>query len=49
LLINTFFDAKSDEIVSVFNDGPEVDIQGLVNALKQMDAGRTDKYEALEK
>ncbi len=49
LLINTFFDAKSDEIVSVFDDGPEVDIQGLVNALKQMDAGRTDKYEKLEK
>jgi hypothetical protein len=49
LLINTFFDAKSDEIVAVFSDGPQVDIQNMVNALKQMDAGRTDKYERLEK
>jgi hypothetical protein len=48
-LINTFFDAKSDEIVAVFSDGPQVDIQNMVNALKQMDAGRTDKYERLEK
>lgn len=49
LLINTFFDAKSDEIVAIFNDGPQVDIQGMINALKQMDAGRTNKYEQLSK
>ncbi len=47
LLINVFFDAKSDEIVAVFGDGPQVDIQGLINTLKQIDAGRTNKYDEL--
>lgn len=48
-LTNSFFDAKSDEIVSIFKEGPEMDINGLVNTLKQVDAGRTNKYETLIK
>ena len=48
-LLNSFFDAKSDEIVSLFKEGPEMDINGLVNTLKQIDAGRTNKYETLIK
>lgn len=48
-LLNAFFDAKSDEIVSIFSDGPEMDITGLVNTLKQIDAGRTGKYQKLTK
>lgn len=49
LLLNTFFDAKSNEIVSIFSDGPELDIRNLVTVLKQVDAGRTNKYDALGK
>ena len=49
LLLNSFFDAKSDEIVAVFSDGPQVDIRGMVNTLKQIDAGRSNKYEVLNK
>jgi hypothetical protein len=49
LLITSFFDAKSDEIVSVFSDGPPIVITNLVAALKQLDAGRTGKYEALQR
>lgn len=47
LLLNTFFDAKSDEIVSIFKDGPKVDVNALINTLKQIDAGRTNKYETI--
>ena len=49
LILNTFFDAKSDEIVNVFADGPELDLKPLVAALKLIDAGRTNKYETLIK
>jgi hypothetical protein len=49
LLITSFFDAKSDEIVSVFGDGPPIDIANLIAALKQLDAGRTSKYVPLER
>jgi hypothetical protein len=49
LLLNTFFDAKSDEIVSIFSDGPKLDLSTLISSLKQMDAGRTNKYDELAK
>jgi hypothetical protein len=35
-LLRTFFDAKSDEIQSVFSDGPAVDITSLINNLNRM-------------
>jgi hypothetical protein len=47
LMLNAFFDAKSDEIVNIFSGGPEVDVREMVTALKQMDAGRSNKYESL--
>ena len=49
ILITSFFDAKSDEVVSVFGGGPQIDLKGLVNTLKQIDAGRSSKYEALSR
>jgi len=35
-LLRTFFDAKADEIQSVFSDGPAVDITALINNLNRM-------------
>jgi len=35
-LLRTFFDAKSDEIQSVFSGGPNVDITNLLNNLNRM-------------
>ncbi len=35
-LLRTFFDAKADEIVNVFSDGPKVDIVKLVENLNRM-------------
>jgi len=49
LLINSFFDAKSDEVVAVFSDGPPIVLGNLVNTLKLIDAGRTGKYEPLSR
>lgn len=49
LLINCFFDAKSDEVVSVFSDGPPIVMGDLVSTLKLIDAGRTGKYDPLSR
>lgn len=35
-LLQVFFDAKADEIVEIFKDGPEVDSQGLKSDLQQI-------------
>lgn len=35
-LLRTFFDAKSDEIQSIYSDGPAIDITTLVNNLNRM-------------
>ena len=35
-LLRTFFDAKGDEIQSIFSDGPSVNIASLVNDLNRM-------------
>jgi len=35
-ILRTFFDAKADEIQSIFSDGPGVDITTLVNNLNRM-------------
>lgn len=35
-ILRTFFDAKSDEIQSIFSDGPAVDITELINNLNRM-------------
>jgi hypothetical protein len=36
LLMRTFFDAKVDEIVSVFSDGPKIDVTKLVETLNRI-------------
>ena len=35
-LLRTFFDAKSDEIQSIYSDGPAIDITMLINNLNRM-------------
>ena len=35
-LLRTFFDAKSDEIQSIYSDGPAIDITRLINNLNKM-------------
>lgn len=35
-LIQTFFDAKSDEIVDIFSQGPEIDIKQTLNTLNKI-------------
>jgi len=35
-LLQTFFDAKSEEILNVFSDGPKVDIVSLKNSLNRV-------------
>ncbi|MCT4622317.1 MAG: DUF4835 family protein [Schleiferiaceae bacterium] len=48
-ILQVFFDAKSDEIVNIFKGGPSMDTGNLVNVLKQIDAGRNTKYDAINK
>ena len=36
MLLQIFFDAKSDEIVSLFSDGPEVDFERGLEMLKKI-------------
>ncbi|GAB5558017.1 MAG: DUF4835 family protein [Schleiferiaceae bacterium] len=48
-LMEIFFDTKSDEIVSIFSDGPQVETQELVSTLEIMDSGNANKYENIGK
>ena len=48
-ILQVFFDAKSDEIVSLFKEGPNMDTSKLVSVLKQIDGARNNKYEAIVK
>lgn len=48
-LMEIFFDTKSDEIVSIFSDGPQVETQELVSTLELMDSGNASKYENIGK
>ena len=48
-ILQLFFDAKSNEIVSVFKDGPNVDTSTLIATLKKIDAGRASKYESISR
>ena len=36
MLLQMFFDAKADEIVSLFSDGPEVDFDRVLKVLKKI-------------
>ena len=47
-LLRTFFDAKSDEILSVFSGGPNVDIVDLVNNLNRMAPTKRDNWSKIQ-
>ena len=44
LIMRTFFDAKVDEIVSVFSDGPKMDITKLVETLNRISPLNSQKW-----
>lgn len=44
LLVRTFFDAKGDEIVSVFSDGPRIDVSKLVETLNRISPLNSQKW-----
>ncbi|PQJ30496.1 DUF4835 domain-containing protein [Nonlabens arenilitoris] len=44
LIQRLFFDAKADEIVSIFSGGPAVDVRDLKNALQQLAPNQSSKW-----
>ena len=48
-ILQVFFDAKSDEIVSIFKDGPNMDTSKLISVLSTIDSGRASKYKSIAK
>jgi hypothetical protein len=44
LLMRTFFDAKVDEVVSVFSDGPKMDVTKLVETLNRISPLNSQKW-----
>jgi hypothetical protein len=44
LLMRTFFDAKGDEVVSVFSDGPKMDVTKLVETLNRISPLNSQKW-----
>jgi len=47
-LLRTFFDAKSDEIQSIFSGGPNVDITELVNNLNRMAPTKRENWSQIK-
>ncbi len=47
-LIQTFFDAKSDEILSIFSDGPQVSITKTVETLNKIAPFYASKWEGIK-
>lgn len=47
-LLRTFFDAKSDEIQSIFTGGPNVEITDLVNNLNRMAPTKRDNWSKIQ-
>lgn len=47
-LTRTFFDAKSDEIVSIFSGGPAIDIDTLVNTLNKVSPTNSSKWSKIK-
>jgi hypothetical protein len=46
-IIQIFFDAKSQEIISIFNGGSPMDIRALKDLLPSLDATNASKYEQM--
>ena len=47
-LLRTFFDAKSDEIQTIFSGGPKVDIAGLLEDLNRMSPTRRSNWSEIK-
>jgi hypothetical protein len=47
-LLRTFFDAKSDEIQTIFSGGPKVDIAGLLEDLNRMAPTRRSNWSEIK-
>ena len=43
-LTRVFFDAKADELLSIYSDGPKVDVTGLINNLNRMSPTNASKW-----
>ncbi len=48
-LIKIFFDAKADEIAQIFSEGPEVNINYIVNKLESLAPQYSQKWEEIKK
>lgn len=46
-LMQIFMDAKSDEIMSIFSGGPQVNVESLKDLLKKLDPKNSSKYDNL--
>lgn len=47
-LTRVFFDAKSDEIVSIFSGGPSLSITDLVDSLNRVSPMNSSKWSAIK-
>ena len=47
-LLRTFFDAKSDEIQTIFSGGPQVEISGLLEDLNRMSPTRRSNWSEIK-
>lgn len=43
-LVRLFFDAKADEIVSIYTDGPKIDVTEVINALNRLSPTNSSKW-----
>lgn len=48
-IMQIFMEAKSDEIISIFSDGPEIQTADLVEVLQMIDGPRSSDYDAIAK
>jgi hypothetical protein len=48
-LMNIFFDAKVNEIVQIFSNGPDIDVSQMIETLKLVDANNSQQYEKITK
>jgi len=47
-LMRTFFDAKADEIMQIFSDGPTIEITQLVEVLKRIAPTKSDNWNKIK-
>ena len=43
-LVRLFFDAKADEIVSIYTDGPKIDVTEVINSLNRLSPTNSSKW-----